>query len=301
MMETMTKATVESVLPTPIEWGVAWRERQSARRFLKSRAGIFGLIIIIGLLLVAILGPLFAPYNPIETRLADRLHPPSAQYLFGTDAVGRDIFSRVLYGGRIALEVGAISVTIALLTGMLIGIVSGFYGGYLDYAFMGGVDILLAFPYLLLALIVVTALGPSLTSAMIAVGIVYMPQYVRLVRGTVLSIKEKDYVLAARATGASNARIMRRHILPNCIAPIIVQASLSFGLAIVSAATLSFLGMGAQPPEPEWGSMLGEGRGYMRAAPWIATFPGLAIFVAVVGFNLLGDGLRDALDPQLKS
>lgn len=301
-METTTGNTVVgSVLPGTIELGRKGHGRQTARRFLKSRGGVVGLLIISGLVLVAIFGPLFAPYSPIEVKLANRLQPPSGKYFFGTDAVGRDIFSRVLYGGRIALQVGAISVTIALITGTVLGMISGFYGGSVDNALMGGVDVLLAFPYLLLALIVVTALGPSLTSAMIAVGIVYMPQYVRLVRGTVLSIKVQDYVLAAGAIGASNTRIMRLHIFPNCLAPIIVQASLSFGLAIVSAATLSFLGMGSQPPEPEWGSMLGEGRSYMRAAPWIATFPGIAIFLVVIGFNLLGDGLRDALDPQLKS
>jgi peptide/nickel transport system permease protein len=265
-----------------------------------SRASVLGLCIVAFMILLVLLGPFLSAYDPIDLQLRNRLLPPSLEHPFGTDAVGRDVLSRVLSGGRIALQVGAISVTIALLVGVPLGLVSGYYGGSVDLILMACIDVLLAFPYLLLALIVVTVLGPSLTSAMIAVGVVFVPQYLRLVRGVVLSVKGMDYVLAARATGASNVRVMFQHILINSTSPIIVQASLSFGSAIVSAATLSFLGLGAQPPAPEWGAMLAEGRSYMQAAPWIALFPGLAIFLSVIGLNLVGDGLRDALDPQRK-
>jgi peptide/nickel transport system permease protein len=271
------------------------------RRWLRGRTGVWAAALIVGMVVLALIGPAIAPYNPIATKLPDRLQPPSSHYLLGTDSLGRDVLSRMLYGTRIDFEMGLISVLIGALIGTAIGLVAGFYAGAVDNVAMGFTDILLAFPYLLLGLLVVTALGPGLTNTMIAVGIVFIPQYVRLVRSMVLSIKGKDYVLAARALGASNERIMVKHILVNSYAPIIVQASLTFGVAIVSAAGLSFLGLGAQPPTPEWGRMLTDGRDVLRQAPWVTTAPGLAILLTAIAFNVFGDSLRDALDPRLKS
>jgi peptide/nickel transport system permease protein len=262
---------------------------------------MLGAIILALATLVAVVGPLLSPYDPTDGNLSTRLLAPSARFPLGTDGLGRDILSRLLYGARVAFQVGLISVSIAGFVGITIGLIAGFYGRGVDALLMSVVDVLLAFPYLLLALLIVTGLGPGLTNAMIAVGIVYVPIYVRLVRATVLSVKARDYVVAARALGASNRRIMVRHVLANSLAPIIVQASLTFGSAIVGAATLSFLGLGAQPPTPEWGAMLSDGREYMRPAPWVATFPGLAILLVAIGCNLLGDGLRDSLDPRLKT
>jgi len=267
---------------------------------MRSGSAMLGTVIMVFIFLVGVLGPSIAPYNPVQMSLSSRLLPPSVHHLFGTDAIGRDIFSRTLYGAQLALLVGGISVALAGFVGSALGLVAGFYGGMVDSVFMSCIDVLLAFPYLLLALIVVTALGPGLINAMVAVSIVFTPIYARLARGTVLSLKGKEYALAARALGASNLRVMVRHVLVNSLAPLIVQASLTFGSAIVSAATLSFLGLGAQPPTPEWGVMLAEGRSSMEVAPWVATFPGLAILVTAIGSNLLGDGLRDALDPRLR-
>ena len=268
-------------------------------RLARSRPAALGGALIALIVVVAAAGPALAPYNPITMNLSIRLAPPSQSHVFGTDALGRDILTRVLYGARLALLVGALSIALAGAAGIALGLAAGFYGGVLDSVLMSSVDVLLAFPYLLLALIVVTALGPGLVNAMIAVSIVYMPQYARLVRATVLAIRGREYAEAARAMGASNLRIMSRHILLNASAPIIVQSTVTFGSAIVSAATLGFLGLGAQPPAPEWGLMLSEGRNSMQVAPWVATFPGLAILAVAIGSNLLGDGLRDALDPRL--
>jgi len=280
----------------------AWeRAMDLRRRVARSRAAAFGGLIVALLLLLAAVGPLIAPHDPIHGTLAHRLQPPSRQYPLGTDDLGRDLLSRLLYGARIAFEVGFIATAIAGVVGTTLGLISGYYAGTVDRIIMGFTDILLAFPYLLLALIIVAALGANLTNAMGAVAVVYIPQYIRLVRGTVLSVKARVYVLAARAVGASNVRMVVRHVLLNSLAPIIVQSSLSFGSAIVATATLSFLGLGAQPPTPEWGAILNAGREYIRVAPWTTTFPGLAILLTAVGCNLLGDGLRDALDPRLKT
>lgn len=269
-------------------------------RFFRRRTAVLGALIILVLVMLGILGPSLAPYDPNDQSFPRQLQPPSARFLMGTDEFGRDILSRLIYGARIALEVGLLAVAVALIFGTFLGLVAGYFGGWADFIIMHLIDIMLAFPYLLLAMIVVAVLGPGLRNAMIAVGIVYIPQYARLVRGTVLSIRESDYVQAARAVGASDLTIMFRHVLSNSLAPIIVQSSLSVGWAIVNAAGLSFLGLGAQPPTPEWGAMLTSGREYMLQAPWITTFPGLAILLTALGFNLLGDGLRDALDPRLK-
>jgi peptide/nickel transport system permease protein len=272
----------------------------SWQRMARSPNLLVGAVILALVVGSALFARFLAPYNPIDQSFADQLRPPSWAHLFGTDEFGRDIFSRVLYGARIALTVGVISDGIALATGVVLGIVAGYFGGVADSAVMRTVDVMLAFPYLLLAMIVVAILGPSLTNAMIAIGIVYTPQFARLVRGAVLAIREQEFVEAASAIGAASVRVLARHVLPNVLSPIIVMATLTVGFTIVETAGLSFLGLGAAPPTPEWGSMLATGRSYMLTAPWIATFPGVAILVTVVGFNLVGDGLRDLLDPRLR-
>ncbi len=275
-------------------------EMQAFRRFARNRSAIVGGLLILCLLTAVVLAPTLAPHDPLDQSFPRQLTAPSWGCLLGTDEFGRDILSRIIFGARIALGIGVLAVGIAVSLGVPLGLAAGYFGGMLDTAIMRTMDVLLAFPYLLLALIVVTLLGFGLTNVMIAVGLVYVPQYSRIVRSVTLSVRERLFVEAAHALGGSNARIMIRHVLPNCMAPIIVQTTLSLGWAIVNAAGLSFLGLGAQPPTPEWGTMLASGREYMRNAPWITTFPGLAILLTALGFNLLGDGLRDALDPRLK-
>lgn len=270
------------------------------RRLLRQKTAVLGLCIVSVLVLTALLAPVLAPYDPESPDLPNRLQPPSAEHPFGTDALGRDILSRIIYGSRISIQVGIIAVGISLLCGTLLGAVSGYYGGKLDLVIMRLIDILMAFPYILLAIAITAMLGPGLTNAMIAIGIVGIPIYARVVRGAVLSVKEMEYIEAARVCGCSNYRIIFRHVLPNCLAPLIVQATLGIGTAILDAAGLGFLGLGAQPPTPEWGIMLNKGKDVMQIAPWVIMFPGAAILLVVLGFNLLGDGLRDALDPKLK-
>lgn len=247
----------------------------------------------------ALLAGLIAPYDPLAIDLANQLQSPSAGHLFGTDLAGRDILSRLLYGGQTTLVIALLSVTMSLLIGTLLGLVAGFYGGLVDGAIMRFVDMLLAFPRILLALTVVAVLGPGLLNVMVAVGVAGITGYARIVRGSVLSAKERTYVDAARVVGCPNRRILRAHLLPNVIAPVIVLATLDVGHAILSASSLSFLGLGVQPPTPEWGLMLKEGRDYLYSAPWVTTVPGLAIMLTVLCVNMLGDGLRDALDPRL--
>ncbi|MDI6824152.1 MAG: ABC transporter permease [Bacillota bacterium] len=275
-------------------WGDAWR------RLRRNRGAVVGAAIVVLLVTLAAAAPLLAPADPNGQDLSARLLPPSPQHLLGTDEFGRDMLSRLLYGARPALAAGMLAAAIAMGLGVAIGLVSGYVGGAVDQVLMRVMDIMLAFPYLLLAMIVVAILGPSISNAMVAVGLVNVPQYARLVRGCVLGVRTTEYVAAARALGIPRSRILGRHILPNVMAPIIIQATLGIGQAIVWAAGLSFLGLGAQPPAPEWGAMLASGREYMLQAPGLATFPGLAILVTVLGFNLLGDGLRDALDPRLR-
>jgi peptide/nickel transport system permease protein len=274
------------------------RGRSVWYRILRTRNGVIGLVIMVIVLLVALFGPLIAPYDPIAQNLPDQLQPPSVSHWFGTDEFGRDILSRMLYGTRIALEVGLIADGISLVVGVSLGLIAGYVGGRTDSLIMRVMDVLLAFPYLLLAMMIVAILGPSLQNAMIAIGIVYVPQYTRLIRGSVLSLRSAEFVYAARIIGASQWRLLTKHILLNCYSPILVQATLSIGSAIVETAGLGFLGLGAQPPLPDWGAMLSTGRNFILQAPWISTFPGLAILVTVIGFNLFGDGLRDALDPK---
>jgi peptide/nickel transport system permease protein len=267
-------------------------------RVLRRNTAKIGLAITLGFLILTVAAPLLAPYDPYDQNFSDALSAPSAQHFFGADQYGRDMFSRVLYGSRSALLAIVVANGLALVLGSLLGLVGGFIGGATDAVIMRFVDVLLAFPYLLLALIIVAALGPSLTNSMIAIGIVYTPQYARLIRGQVLAVRAADYVRAARAIGTSPLRIMLRHVLPNSFTPVLVMATVQAGSVVVETAGLSFLGLGAQPPSPDWGALLADGHNYFLTAWWIATFPGLAIFCVVLGFNLLGDALRDQFDPR---
>lgn len=261
---------------------------------------MWGLAIICGFVLVAILAPWIVPHDPFRGRLPDRLCPPNPEHPLGCDELGRDLLSRIIYGARISLSIGLVSVGIGIVLGVPIGALSGYFGGLIDLLAQRVVDVMMAFPGILLAIMVVATLGPGLWNAMLAVGIASVPTYVRVVRGSVLEIREREFVEAARAQGAGHLAIIWRHILPNCLAPLIVLSTLQLASAILWAAGLGFLGLGGQPPTPEWGTMLGRARIYMRVAPHVTTFPGLAIMSAVLGFNLLGDGLRDALDPRLR-
>ncbi len=265
---------------------------------VRRRTARVGAAVVCVFLLVTALAPLIAPYDPFDQDLASALAGPSAAHWLGSDQYGRDVLSRIIYGSRTALLAILVADGIALGAGATLGLVAGFRGGKVDAFVMRMVDVLLAFPYLLLALIIVAALGPSLINSIIAIGIVYTPQYARLIRGQVLAVKTTEYVLAARSIGAGTARIMLRHILPNSFTPLLVMATLQAGTVVVETAGLSFLGLGAQPPSPDWGALLADGQSYFLTAWWIATFPGLAIFGVVIGFNLFGDALRDYFDPR---
>ena len=274
--------------------------RAVMRHLLRNRGAVIGLVII-GLFVVASLGaPLITNQSPTDTSLPNRLQPASWGHPLGTDELGRDLLTRMLYGGRISLGIGLISVTIGILIGVPIGAISGYYGGKLDIIVQRFIDIMIAFPGILLAIVVVTVLGVGVTNVMIATGIASVPIYARLVRGSVLAAKEQSYVTAAQAAGIGDLSIIFRHILPNSIAPVIVQSTFQIATAILWAAGLGFLGLGAQAPTPEWGAILSNGREYIRTAHHLTTFPGLAILFMVIGFNLVGDGLRDALDPKTR-
>ena len=272
--------------------------RTPVRRFLRHKGAVIGSLLVLAFLAVAFAAPILAPHDPLAQNLAQRLEAPSAQHVFGTDDFGRDVFSRVIWGSRVSLRLGLVAVAIALVFGGMIGLLAGYYGGWFDLLGMRVMDLMLAFPSILLAIVVVAILGPSLTNAMIAVGVMAIPQYARVVRGSVLSVRGLEYVQAARALGAGDRRILARAILPNVGGPIIVTASLGLATAVLEAAGLSFLGLGAQPPTPEWGSMLSQGRELVLIAPWVLTAPGIAVFLSVLGFNLVGDALRDLLDPR---
>ena len=271
------------------------------KRLAKNKAAIIGLVIIILLSVSALFAGKIAPYGYDDQHLKMRFLPPSLEHLFGTDEYGRDIFSRIIYGSRTSLMVGIVSVSISCVLGTLLGAVAGFYGRWIDNGIMRIIDIMLAIPNILLAISIAATLGPGITNVMIAVGISSIPGYARLVRASVLSIKDQEFIEAARAIGTGDIRIIVQQILPNCLAPIIVQATMSIAIAILSAAALSFIGLGVSPPTPEWGSMLSGGRAYIRDYWWVVAFPGLAIMITVFAFNLFGDGLRDALDPRLKN
>ncbi|HAZ31014.1 TPA: hypothetical protein DCY65_05565 [Candidatus Acetothermia bacterium] len=274
--------------------------RDAVRRLVRRRTAVVGLAIVLFFLLVGLLAPLIAPYDPLEVNPRARLSPMSRENPMGRDELGRDILSRIIYGARISLIVGVVSVSVGFVIGVPWGIVSGYKGGMLDLLTQRVVDALLSFPTILLAILVVTVIGPGLWNTMLAVGLVSVPNYTRVVRGLVLSLREEDYVTAARALGASDVRVLLRHIMPNALAPVVVLSTLYLATAILAAAGLGFLGLGAQPPMPEWGAMLSRGRLFLMVAPHVAVFPGLAILFAVLGYNLLGDGLRDALDPRLR-
>ncbi|MDB4895660.1 MAG: binding-protein-dependent transport system inner rane component [Firmicutes bacterium] len=274
--------------------------RQAVRRLQRNPGAMLGLVILAVLVLAALLAPAIAPFDPIKQNATDAMQGPSLKHWLGADQFGRDILSRLLFGARISLRIGLVSVGIAASIGILLGLLAGFYGGWLDMLISRFIDLLLAFPGILLALVIVTVIGPSLFNVMVAVGISAVPNYARLVRGTVLAARENVYVEAAEAIGARDRTILVKHILPNVLGPVIVLSTLGIAGAILSGAALSFLGLGAQPPTPEWGAVLSDGRNYLRQAWWISTFPGLAIMVTVLSVNLLGDGLRDALDPRMK-
>lgn len=274
--------------------------RHAWRRMVRNKGAAVGLVIIALILIMAAFAPKLAPHDPYRQDLGQMAKSPSPGHPLGTDELGRDVLSRIIFGSRLSLLVSVISVSIGLLVGVPLGLVSGFFGGKLDFVLQRIVDMMLAFPGILLAIIVTGVLGVGLTNAMIAIGIVFVPTYARLVRSSVLAVKQKEFIEAARALGAGNFTIVLRHVLPNCLSPLIVQSTLNIGSAILWAAGLGFLGLGAQPPQAEWGAMLSNGRMYLRAAPHVVTFPGLAIMLTVLGFNLVGDGLRDALDPKMK-
>jgi peptide/nickel transport system permease protein len=272
--------------------------RRAFRRLVKRRGAMVGAIVVLFFVLVAVAAPLIAPYDPVATSWSAVRKPPSLEHWFGTDEIGRDVLSRVIFGARASLLAGVVSVCISLACGVPIGLVSGYVGGFLDGLFMRITDALLACPFLILAMALAAFLGPSLTNAMIAIGISAMPAFIRLTRAQVLNAKVEDYVEAARAVGNPHRRIVLRHILPNVLAPIMVQATLAIAAAIIAEASLSFLGLGQQPPAPSWGSMLNTAKNFLDQAPWMAMWPGAAIFAVVLAFNLFGDGLRDALDPR---
>lgn len=289
--QTLTEVKTNEAGP----WRDAWRS------FKKSKISLIGAGIVLLFIILAILAPLIAPQGINEQNLTERLQPPSADHWFGTDDFGRDIFSRVLYGARISLWVGFFSVIGSIVVGSLLGILAGYYGRWVDTIISRIFDIMLAFPSILLAISIVAVLGPSLQNALIAIAIVNIPNFGRLIRSKVLSIKQEEYITSAKAIGMKDTRILFRHILPNSMAPVIVQGTLAIAAAIIEAAALGFLGLGAQAPTPEWGKMLADARVYLVNAPWTMIFPGIAIMLTVLGFNLMGDGLRDALDPKMKN
>ena len=272
--------------------------RLSLQRLARRRAALIGLAVVVFFIVIALAAPLLVPYDPLATDWRAVRKPPSSLHLFGTDELGRDVFTRLIWGARASLMAGIVSVSIAVGVAVPLGLVSGYLGGAVDGLLMRMVDAMLAVPFLILAIALAAFLGPNLTNAMIAIGITQTPIFTRLIRGQVLAVRHEDYIEAARAVGNPHHRIMLRHILPNVLAPILVQATLAIAAAIIAEASLSFLGLGQQPPAPSWGSMLNAATRFLSQAPWMAVWPGLAIFCLVLSFNLLGDGLRDALDPR---
>ncbi len=306
-MPTLTRASADKQIVQPtgqLSLETPTRPRSSIkdmlRRFARNRLAVLGMVIVTALCAAALFAPWLAPADPAEQHLDDKRMLPTVEYPLGADEFGRDILSRIIYGARVALFVAVVAVAIALVLGGTLGLIAAYVGGWVETIIMGAVDILLSFPYLLLAIAVVAALGTGVTNTTLAVGIWAAPGFARVTRSQVLSIKNREYMTAAQAIGVSPWRVVTRHILPNAIPPIIVFASLYMANAILLEASLSFLGLGVQPPMPSWGLMVSSGRDFLRVAPHVATFPGLAIMLAVLGFNLLGDGLRDALDPTLR-
>lgn len=272
--------------------------RRVLKRFLRNRLAIIGIFIVAAYIFIAIFAPLISPMDPLKQNLSDKRIPPNKTHLLGTDQFGRDILSRILYGTQYALLVSSMSILLSIVFGTLFGLITGYFGGATDEAIMRVMDIFLAFPYLLLAILIVSALGPGIWNTILAIGIWGIPIFARQARGAVIAIRDREFIQAARATGAPGIRIMAIHLFPNIIPPIIVYAALYMGYAILMESALTFLGLGIQPPTPSWAEMIASGRNYIVVAPHIATIPGLAIMLATLGFNLLGDGLRDALDPR---
>lgn len=298
-MAELAKSTAEIPAVKPQEETVSpWKEAWQA--FRKNRLALVGLGIVIFFIIIAIIAPIIAPFGFKEQQLTERLTAPSGKHWFGTDDFGRDIFSRIVYGARISLWVGLFSVLASAVAGTLLGIVAGYYGKWADSIISRMFDIMLAFPSILLAIAVVAILGPSLQNALVAIAVINIPNFGRLVRSKVLSVKQEEYIMSARAVGMKDTRILLHHILPNSVTPVIVQATLAIATAIIEAAALGFLGLGAQAPTPEWGKMLSDSKQYLVQAPWTLFFPGIAIMLTVLGFNLMGDGLRDVLDPKMK-
>src|SRR5699024_1966338 len=295
-LSTVENIIVESDIPEPNS-----PIKDAFHQLRKNRLAVFGLFIIIFFILLGLFAPLISPYDYKEQVLSDRLLPPSSEHWFGTDDLGRDIFTRIAYGARLSLQIGFFAVIGALFFGTLLGLIAGFYGRWVDMIISRLFDIMLSFPSILLAISVVAILGASLQNALIAIAIVNVPIFGRLVRSTVISLREEEYIMAAKAQGMKNGRIILHHILPNSLAPIIVQSTLGIGTAILDASGLGFLGLGAQPPATEWGKMLADSREFIQIAPWTLIIPGLAIMFVVLGFNLIGDGLRDVLDPKMKN
>jgi peptide/nickel transport system permease protein len=295
----MSAAAISPGTATPATAGPAGDNRSRAlRRFLRRRASLVALAVVVAFIMIALAAPWIAPYNPIATDFSAVRQAPSAKYWLGTDEVGRDLLSRLIWGARASLLAGVIPVTISLLVSIPLGLLSGYAGGWVDSVIMRFTDAMLAIPFLIIAIALAAFLGPSLTNAMIAIGVAALPTFLRLSRGTVLSIRTEDYIEAARAVGNTHLRIAVRHILPNMLPPLLIQGSITMAAAIIAEASLSFLGLGQQPPSPSWGSMLNAAQRYLPTAPWIAMFPGLMIFTVVFSLNILGDGLRDALDPK---
>lgn len=297
MSEMATK--VQGIQPVEDQAVGPWKE--AWRSFKKSKSALVGTAIVVFFVVLAVVGPFFAPQDINEQNLAMRLQPPSGEFWFGTDDLGRDIFSRIIHGASISLTVGLTAVLMSAVVGSFLGIIAGYYGRWIDTIISRIFDIMLAFPSILLAIAVVSILGPSLRNALIAIAIINVPNFGRLIRSRVLTIKEEEYIHAAKAIGMKNSRILWRHILPNSMTPVIVQGTLAIATAIIEAAALGFLGLGAEAPQPEWGKMLADARMFLMNAPWAMIFPGLSIMLTVVGFNLMGDGLRDALDPKMKN
>ncbi|GGI97159.1 nickel transporter permease [Paenibacillus hunanensis] len=297
----MTQASLGTGSDRPAKMVRSGPWRDGIRLFMRNRTAVVGLIIVLLFIVLALIAPWITRYEYTAQVLADRLQPPSAKHWFGTDDLGRDIFTRTIYGARISLWVGFLSVIGSIVIGTLLGIVAGFYGKWVDMIISRVFDILLAFPGILLAIAIVAILGPSLQNALYAIAIVNIPTYGRLVRARVLSLRQEEFITAARAIGVRDARLLFRHILPNSLTPLIVQGTLGVATAIIEAAGLGFLGLGAQPPEPEWGKMLSDSRQFIQTAPWTVIFPGVCILLTSLGFNLMGDGLRDTFDPKLKN
>jgi len=291
-MATLTTASTSAPARTTSLW------RRSLTSLSRKPLAMVSLLIIVLFILVAVFAPQLAPYGPAQADFLQVRKAPSAAHLLGTDDVGRDVLSRLIFGARASLTAGAISVIIAMILGVPLGLIAGFYHGFVSELIMRFTDALLSFPFLILAVALAAAFGPSLTNAMVAIGIASAPTFVRLTRGQVLAVRSEDYVQAATASGAGDFGILTRHVLPNSLAPLIVQGTLTIASAIIAESSLSFLGLGVQPPTPSWGGMLNVAKNFMNQAPWMAIWPGLAIFITVLAFNLFGDGVRDALDPR---